>query len=107
MRLSLCSISVLLYLFHGVLGGVVKFEGGFHGDIVTCTSKVYDDETLANFLENEVTYECTRVGNNFVVNDPFFKCDDDNYSAIVIACEGPIDGDATCVTGFDKARSGL
>lgn len=67
MRFSLYSISDGLYLFHTVLAGGVKFEPpkGEPGDTVTCTSKEFDDETLASFLGAESMDDCTRVGNNF------------------------------------------
>lgn len=36
-------------LFHGVLGGSVKFEGwiGAEQGIVTCTNDVFDDDEIA------------------------------------------------------------
>ncbi|KFZ10267.1 hypothetical protein V502_08236 [Pseudogymnoascus sp. VKM F-4520 (FW-2644)] len=105
MRLSPYSISVGLYLFHGVFGGGVKFgpPNGTSGDVVTCTSDEYDDEILADFLEHESIDSCTRVGNNFVIDDGIIlRCGDNLENEILTACEGPIGGVTTCKSASAK-----
>lgn len=83
----------------------MKFEGpqGAQGDVVTCTSNEFDDETIADFLETEGISDTTRVGNNFVVDDPFFKCGDYHENEIFTACGGPVGGETTCKSSSAKA----
>ncbi|ELR06402.1 hypothetical protein VC83_05340 [Pseudogymnoascus destructans] len=106
MQLSLYSISVGLSLFHSALGGSLEFEPakGTPGDTVTCTSKEFDDQSLAGFLEAEEIDDCTRVGNNFVFDDGFiFRCGDSLENEILTVCQGPIGGESTCKPTLARA----
>jgi hypothetical protein len=63
--------------------------------VATCTDDSISDGLLADRLEGE-DLGFTRVGNNFVVNNPAFRCGDNDESLFKSSCEGLIGGVETC-----------